>query len=241
MARILIVDDENNIRLMLRLSLKADGHEVSTASDGPEALEFFGENPFDLVLLDQRMPGMEGLEVLRLMKERDSQAKIIMATAFGTVDLAHAAMKAGATGFLRKPFTTEVLRAAVASALAGQISEIPALNESGPSHFDAVSVNGFRLEAICDDSIGSHQFKIHESNGDPSLCTVELPPFFIELVKAQCDREDLQNDTNFWCWLSEEALANYLWQNAAPPPGNLLILEEFTSNLKRWTDAILAA
>jgi DNA-binding NtrC family response regulator len=237
MAKILIVDDENNIRLMLRLALKADGHEVSTASDGPEALDLFGEGQFDLVLLDQRMPGMEGLEVLRIMKQRAPQAKIVMATAFGTVDLARTAMEAGANGFLRKPFTTEVLRAAVASALAGQVLETPTT-----AHFDAVSVNGFRLESTGDESsIERHRFKIQSPGATSTDCIVELPPFFIELVKAQTDREDLEKDTHFWRWLSEEALANYLWQNAAAPASGLLVVEELTSNLKRWMDATLAA
>ena len=65
------------------------------------------------MLLDQRMPGMDGLEVLREIRKRDPQARVIMATAFGTIDLAVEAMKSGATDFLRKPFTAETLRGAV--------------------------------------------------------------------------------------------------------------------------------
>ncbi len=118
MARILIVDDENNIRMMVRLALQHVGHTVETAADGTEGLQKFGNGSnFDLVLLDQRMPGLEGLDVLKQMRYQHPTAKIIMATAFGTIDLAVDAMKSGATDFLRKPFTAETLRGAVQSAL----------------------------------------------------------------------------------------------------------------------------
>lgn len=237
MAKILIVDDENNIRLMLRLALRADGHDVTPASDGLEALELFGAGGnFDLVLLDQRMPGMEGLEVLRVMKAQQLDAKVVMATAFGTVDLAREAMEAGAVGFLRKPFTTDILRGAVATALRGQATP----SNSEDKHFDAVSVNGFRLESSGQPhSPERHYFLIHTAHAEPTACTVELPPFFIELVKAHSDRENLESDLHFWRWLAEEALANYIWQNAAPPETGVLVLEELTSNLTRWMEAVL--
>ncbi len=276
MAKILIVDDEQNIRLMLRLALGADGHQVSVAADGESALEIFGEDAgFDLTLLDQRLPGLQGIEVLRALKKRAPGAKIVMATAFGTIDLARDAMAAGAAGFLRKPFTTEVLRAVVASVLAGENGQAPQ-NQSGESAasaergfegtrgfdgvsgfesargFDGVSVNGFRLESLdaaANDSkngskiasIARHEFEIHAPALAPVRCRVELPPFFIELVKAQCDQENLAGDRDFWRWLGEESLANYLWQNAAPPPGGVLVVDELTSNLKRWIDAVTAA
>lgn len=122
MARILIIDDENNIRRMLKLALAQNGHTVETASDGYEGLERFGNDgaDWDLVLLDQRMPGLEGLEVLREMRRRNPLARVLMITAFGTIDLATDAMAAGATDFLRKPFAIETLRSAVAAALAGR-------------------------------------------------------------------------------------------------------------------------
>src|SRR5689334_9257581 len=114
MARILMVDDEHNIRMMIRLALQHDGHTVEAAADGSEGLEKFGDgSAWDLVLLDQRMPGLEGMAVLRQMRYYDADARVIMITAFGTVDLAVDAMKAGATDFLRKPFTADTLRGAI--------------------------------------------------------------------------------------------------------------------------------
>ena len=141
MAHILIVDDESNIRLMLRLALQKDGHSIATAADGPDALEQWGDGTaFDLTLLDHRMPQMEGIEVLRAMKARRKEARVIMVTAFGTVDLALEAQRAGAANFLRKPFTTEALRAAVATALS---EDAPVFSGDNPDVLGAWLLMGF--------------------------------------------------------------------------------------------------
>src|SRR6476619_2277835 len=117
--RILIIDDEENIRRVTRLTLQAAGYEVGEAGDGERGLEAFGDGSgWDAVLLDQRMPGMDGLETLRHINERDSTARVIMATAYASIELAVDAMKLGATDFVRKPMTPEILRNAVAAALA---------------------------------------------------------------------------------------------------------------------------
>ena len=243
MANILIVDDESNIRLMLRLALQKDGHTIATAADGPDALEQWGDGAiFDLTLLDHRMPQMEGIEVLRAMKSRNKNARVIMVTAFGTVDLALEAQRAGAANFLRKPFTTEVLRAAVAAALS---DDAPTMTASDSGVPEGVAVNGFRIEAASetpvrgDDGTLIHLFSIRQASGEFIACRVNFPAFFIELVKSHADSESLGENDRFWGWLGEEALANYLWQNAAPPPSGELRLEELPPNLKRWMDAVL--
>ena len=119
MANILVIDDENNIRTMVRLALTHVGHRVDTAADGFEGIEKWETNgaDYDLVLLDQRMPGMEGLEVLRELRGRTPTIPVILITAFGTFDLACEAMRSGAMEFLRKPFTLETLRSAVTAAM----------------------------------------------------------------------------------------------------------------------------
>ena len=243
MAHILIVDDESNIRLMLRLALQKDGHSIATAADGPDALEQWGAGDvFDLTLLDHRMPQMEGIEFLRAMKARRKEARVIMVTAFGTVDLALEAQRAGAANFLRKPFTTEVLRAAVATALS---ENAPAFLGDNPDAIEGMAVNGFRIEAADETPARSdnggliHRFSIQRAGGERVACRVVFPAFFIELVKSHADRETLGESERFWLWLGEEALANYLWQNAAPPPNGELRLEELPPNLKRWMDAVL--
>jgi DNA-binding NtrC family response regulator len=117
-TRILIIDDEAHIRRMMRLTLETAGYEVGEAGDGLQGLETFGDGTtWDAVLLDQRMPGMDGLETLRRLKERDPEARIIMVTAFASIELAVEAMKLGATDFVRKPMTPEILRNTVAAAL----------------------------------------------------------------------------------------------------------------------------
>ena len=113
--RVLIIDDETNIRRMMRLALEADGYEVEDAPDGMKGLELFGDGSrFDAVVLDQKMPGMDGIETLRQMLRKAPGATVIMATAFGSIELAVDAMKAGARDFLKKPLTPALLRDAVA-------------------------------------------------------------------------------------------------------------------------------
>src|SRR6266700_3156261 len=98
MAKIIVIDDESNIRMMIRFSLQHVGHEVDLAIDGEDGLRMYRDGQkYDLVLLDQRMEGMVGLEVLKEIRLRNPFARVIMITAYGTVDLAVDAMKAGAT------------------------------------------------------------------------------------------------------------------------------------------------
>ncbi|HLJ53964.1 MAG TPA: response regulator [Chthonomonadaceae bacterium] len=242
MARILVVDDENNIRLTMRLALQHSGHAVITAADGPEGLAAFGDgSAIDLVLLDQRMPGMQGLEVLREMRRIQSAARIIMVTAFGTVDLAVEAMKAGATDFLRKPFTADVLRGAVQSALSAGREEA----RTGIT-FVSTTVNGYRIEFRAHsgrrlESEFSQTFTVVAPNGSRNECTVHLPDYVQELVRAHIDCEEPPGGDRFWQAVCEEALANYLWQNAEAPHEGSLQIDELTSGLTRFIDAVIAA
>jgi CheY-like chemotaxis protein len=111
---ILIVDDEKNIRLTLSTSLEALGVETDSAEDGKEALVKLRERDFGLILLDLRMPGVDGIEVLRQVKESRPDIRIIILTAYGTIDLAVEAMKLGAADFIQKPFVPEQIRERVA-------------------------------------------------------------------------------------------------------------------------------
>jgi CheY-like chemotaxis protein len=249
MARVLIIDDESNIRMMLRLALTHAGYTVETAADGYEGLERFGPDGkgWDLVLLDQRMPGMEGLEALREMRRRDPDARAVMITAFGTVDLAIEAMAAGATDFLRKPFTVETLRAAVAAALE-DVPRIGATAEASsvPYAFDQTTVNGFRLSsapgiAIGPDGAVGDVFTVRTAAGEERAVSVTLPPYVVELVKAHADRDEMPGGTRFWQALCGEALANYLWQHAELPDGDALHVDDLTSGLRHWIDAVLSA
>jgi len=107
---VLIVDDEKNILLTLSQSLEVLQVEIETAANGEEALAKLREKEFGLILLDLRMPGMDGMEVLRQVREIRPDIRVIMITAYGTVELAVEAMKLGAVDFLQKPFSPEEIR-----------------------------------------------------------------------------------------------------------------------------------
>ncbi len=103
-ARILIVDDEVIMRESLAAWLQRDGHAVQTAASGESALKKCRENRFDILLLDIKMEGMDGLDVLRRIKESDADVAVVMITAYGSVATAIDAMKNGAYDYLLKPF-----------------------------------------------------------------------------------------------------------------------------------------
>src|SRR5271157_3438523 len=98
---ILIIDDEAAIRESLQTLLDLEGYAVETANDGSEGLARLAERPYDLVLLDFAMPERDGIEILRDIRERDSELAVIMITAYGTVENAVNAMQAGATNFIQ--------------------------------------------------------------------------------------------------------------------------------------------
>src|ERR1700722_9284847 len=107
MRRVLVVDDEENLRLVVRTFLKREGYEVEVAATGEEALalvETFGP---DVILTDVRMPKMGGLELLGTLKAKGIDATVIVMSAYGNVDLALEAMKAGAYDYIQKPFKAE--------------------------------------------------------------------------------------------------------------------------------------
>ena len=106
--RILVVDDEPGVRESLRMVLK-ERYEVTGVVSGNAAIELLGREPFDVVLLDILMPGLDGLEVLEQLKERGTTAQIIMLTATKTVKTAVSAMKLGAFDYVTKPFDVDEL------------------------------------------------------------------------------------------------------------------------------------
>lgn len=108
--KILIVDDEKNIRTTLKHCLKEEGYEIDIAINGDEALQKIMEQQFNLILLDIKMPGLTGMEVLSEIRRRGNKVDIIMMTAYGTIDRAVEAMKLGAVDFISKPFTPDEIR-----------------------------------------------------------------------------------------------------------------------------------
>jgi DNA-binding NtrC family response regulator len=114
---VLVVDDDAGVRYTLREILEADGLAVEEASDGAEALGRMEVSPADLVVTDLRMPGMDGIQLLRRLKERAPAVRVVLVTAHGSERQAVEAMKAGAHDYFRKPFDTDELLAVVRRAL----------------------------------------------------------------------------------------------------------------------------
>jgi two-component system, NtrC family, response regulator len=122
METILIVDDEKNYLLVLKELLGEEGYEVVTAQSVAEALTIYQETELDLVVTDMKMPGMSGMELLSVLREKDPHLPVIMMTAYGTVEKAVEAMKKGAYDYIIKPFDNEILKKTITKALAmGQI------------------------------------------------------------------------------------------------------------------------
>ncbi|MFO7767507.1 MAG: sigma-54 dependent transcriptional regulator [bacterium] len=104
MPRILVVDDEARMAALIRRELEDEGYDVVTASDGEAALEQVAAGELDLVVTDLKMPGMDGIELLREVKGRDADCEVILMTAYASAETAVEAMKEGAYDYLVKPF-----------------------------------------------------------------------------------------------------------------------------------------
>src|SRR5205085_2973656 len=124
MAIVLLVDQDPSVRGVLTKALARFGHDALTASNAAEALHALGANHIDLVICDWSMSSgattgqLDGLELLRLLREEDRDVPVIMLTEFGTIEHAVSAMRAGATHYLAKPFQNEQLQLTIDQALA---------------------------------------------------------------------------------------------------------------------------
>jgi len=116
-AKILVIDDEETMRDSCRQTLWRDGNNVEVAEDGTRGLAMLQSKSFDVIILDLKMPGLSGMEVLKKIKEYDHEVLVIVITGYATVESAVEAMKSGAYDFIPKPFTPEGLRAIVNRAL----------------------------------------------------------------------------------------------------------------------------
>lgn len=124
--RILIIDDEESIRDGCQQILTRQGYETTAAADGATGLELARAGSFAVILLDLRMPKIDGLEILRILKEEHPVAsKIIVITGYGTIPLAVEAMRLGAHNFITKPFSAAELKLAVQDSLSEKSEERP--------------------------------------------------------------------------------------------------------------------
>ncbi len=121
MSNILIVDDEQSYRQLLSLVFDGEGHSIRTASNGREALDLLQTEPADVIISDVKMPDMDGIEMLRAVREKLPDLGVILMTAFASVETAREAFKLGADDFIQKPFDVEELKLIVRKTLDRQV------------------------------------------------------------------------------------------------------------------------
>jgi CheY-like chemotaxis protein len=230
--RVLVIDDEENIREMTRLALETAGYEVGEADSGLEAFAIIGaDESWDAVLLDQKMPGMIGTEILRRLKIMLPAARVIMMTAYASVDLAVQAMKLGASDFVRKPMTPEILRNAVAAALAkgpeGHETNSAEVRPHEQSRH--VTLNGFTILRARDMlGVVPHRsnecvFIVRAPNGRDQEVVVEIAPGAISAVEKVTT--DFPLAKGFWTEQAEQFLSDFLWNDGNVPATGRLTLK----------------
>ncbi|MEK3888528.1 response regulator [Bacillus sp. FSL K6-3431] len=111
--KILIVDDQLGIRILLNEILLKEGYQVFQAANGFQALDITEKNAPDLVLLDMKIPGMDGLEILKRLKQKDPDIRVIIMTAYGELEMINASNELGALAHFPKPFDIVEIREAV--------------------------------------------------------------------------------------------------------------------------------
>jgi CheY-like chemotaxis protein len=116
-ANVLVIDDEVAVNNNIRKILARKGYAIHQAASKAEALEKMGSGTYEVVLLDLKMPGVTGLELLHALREKQPRAKVIIVTGYATIDTAVEAARLGAVDYLAKPFTPAEIRDATASAL----------------------------------------------------------------------------------------------------------------------------
>lgn len=232
--KLLIIDDEPHIRHMMRLTFEAVGYQVDEATDGEAGLARMRDGEvYDAIVLDQKMPGMDGLETLRRIKARTPDACVLMVTAFASIELAVDAMRLGATDFLRKPMTPETLRSAVAAAMANRPAARPARRSATPGiavrpEIETLTLNGFQIlrspDAASAPSSFEHRFRVkHFPDGAEFAVVVAIDPEAVDRV-ARLSRRRLEPGGAFWRLQAERLLSAHLWsEGKGPNEGRLCV------------------
>lgn len=248
---VLIIDDEEHVRQMMRLTLETAGYAVGEAQDGPEGIKVYGDgSAWDGVVLDQRMPGMDGLETLTRLRGADPDARIIMATAYASIELAVDAMKLGALDFVRKPMTPETLRNAVAAALAKKI-ERPTGAEAVstsiqepelPGPIETITLNGFSILDEAEEKSqvpNERRFVVvgPDRNRQEVLVLIDEEP--VGYVERMIRRR-LPPESSFWTEQARDLLSDYLWDEGKTPPTGKLTVKDLNPDklptAERWRE-----
>lgn len=140
--KVLIIDDEKTLRHFLRLSLQEQGYHVTEAEDGKTAIKLINSEHFDVALVDLHLTDMDGLDIMRYLRQTAPATSVIILTGHASVDSAVAALRQGAHDYLTKPCSTAELLASVADSIARQSAE-PADNNAGTT--DILEIDGLVL------------------------------------------------------------------------------------------------
>jgi CheY-like chemotaxis protein len=248
---ILIIDDEERVRQMMRLALETSGYEVGEAKDGSEGLNLYGDgSAWNAVVLDQRMPGMDGLETLQRLRGANPKARIIMATAYASIELAVDAMKLGATDFVRKPLTPQALRNAVAAALTKKIAAPAVADDSveaipepaSPGTIKEITLNGFSVLDEGEEKSkapNERRFLVvgPEGNRQEVLVLIDEEPVgYVERMT----RRRLPPESSFWTSQARDLLSDYLWSEGKTPPTGKLTVKDLDPDklpmAERWKE-----
>ena len=235
--KLLIIDDEPHIRQMMRMTLEAAGYRIDEAADGQAGLDRYRDGgDYDAVVLDQKMPGLDGLETLRRIKDLAPEACVLMVTAYASIELAVDAMRAGAMDFLRKPMTPDTLRSAVAAAIAGkglQRSIRPSAGQRAvrPGDIAVLTMNGFQIVRAPDSpdrSSSEHVFRVrHVPDGVEVLVTVTIDPEALDRV-ARLTQRRLEPDSGFWRVQAERLVSAWVWSEGRPPADGRLVVSDIS-------------
>ena len=128
--KVLIVDDETDFLEIMAQRMKARGFEITTAESAIQALSIIDEKPFDAIVMDFQMPGMDGMDALKAIKAKSPELQIILLTGYATVEKTVEAMKAGASDFLEKPADIEVLAEKIKKASADKNRQVEKQTEA---------------------------------------------------------------------------------------------------------------
>jgi len=233
-SHVLIVEDELPVRQLLHITLEQSGYQVDEAATGEDGVAMYGDGShWDAVLLDQRLPGIDGLEVLRRLRDRNAVSAVVMVTAYATIELAVEAMKIGATDFLRKPMTPEAIRAAVAGAIRSRTTRVdpPPKGMTGAPvpTIRHLTLNGYQIErtAVARPSAPfDHHFLVtHQPDETTHEVIVSIAGDEVERIERLTGKR-LAPGGAFWRTHAEQRLADHLWLEGAPPVDGRLVLRE---------------
>jgi DNA-binding response OmpR family regulator len=182
-AKIMVVDDEKRICENVQKILSRYDYEVEVAANAEEAMERMARESFNLLISDIVMPGMNGLELLKLVKEQWPLTKVLMFTAYASTDTATKAIRLGALDYIPKPFTPDELRLPVHKALAGEIPEVKTSRE------EVESMNIIGVDSPFDrDEVAKYTGEEYaDMMGRSDMPVVEVSANYCELGGMACD------------------------------------------------------